>query len=50
MAIITIIIAIASILINTITIISSLPYSDNETICNIQMRVESAIDDFFEMK
>ena len=50
MIIIALILAIASILINTITIISMLPYSDNDRICDIQMRIEDTIHSLFEMK
>jgi hypothetical protein len=50
MAIIALILSIISIIISTITIIGLMPYSDNETICDIQMALERKIDKLFERR
>jgi len=51
LSIIALIIAIIAFVISAVALIEILPYSDNETICNLQMAIERTIDKlFFEMK
>ena len=50
MTIIALIISIIALVINTIILINVLPYSDNNTICNIQMTIERTINHMLEMK
>ncbi len=50
LSIIALIIAIIAFVISAVALIEMLPYSNNETICNLQMTIERTIGNLFEMK
>lgn len=50
MTIIALIISIIALVISTIALIETLPYSDNEMICNLQLKLNELIGKLSEMK
>ena len=50
MTIIALIISIIALVISTVALIETLPYSDNDTICNLQLKLNEIIGKLDEMK